>query len=291
MAKFVLLISFILFGCTAKAKPTARASALVATRPYSLKVPIGYSARKPTPLLMLLHGYGSTSASTDFYFGATALANERKVLVAIPNGTADPHGKQFWNATDACCNLYGSTVDDVAYLNALVDDVQSKYNVDTKRIYLVGHSNGGFMANRMACDSNGRFAAIASLAGAQWKDPERCSPTSQVSVLQIHGDADPVISYEGGALRMSHKVYPSAHDTVATWANKNKCTSGLQSSANTLDLEATLPGAETTVDRFGGCPKGGAVELRTIHGGSHAPNFQPTFLSTVYDFLSAHPKP
>ena len=266
---------------------------LVAGRPYTLKVPSGYSANTTTPLLIVLHGYGATAAVTDSYLGATALSTSKTFLLALPEGTTDTMGNSFWNATDACCNLYGSTVDDVAYLNAVVDDVQAKYNVDSKRVYVVGHSNGGFMANRLACDSSARFAGIASLAGAQWKDATKCTPAGPVSVVQIHGDADASISYNGGTTAVGGTAiaYPSAHDTVATWATKNGCTPGIQSSGTTLDLEATLPGAETAVDRFSGCPANGAVELWTIHGGSHIPNFQPTFLSTVYDFLSAHPKP
>jgi pimeloyl-ACP methyl ester carboxylesterase len=88
--------------------------------------------------------------------------------------------------------------DDAAYVNAIIDDVSSKYNVDTKRIFLVGHSAGAFLAQGLACGVSDRIAAIASLAGALIAGGP-CNPSSRLSVLDVHGDADTIISYEGGS--------------------------------------------------------------------------------------------
>jgi pimeloyl-ACP methyl ester carboxylesterase len=81
-------------------------------------------------------------------------------------GQQDRRGHRFWSATDACCNLDGLAVDDVAYLRAVIRDVSARHAVDPRRVFIVGHSNGGFMAHRMACEASDLVAAVVSLAGA-----------------------------------------------------------------------------------------------------------------------------
>jgi polyhydroxybutyrate depolymerase len=263
------------------------ASQLVAARPYNVKVPQGYNASTPTPLVLLLHGYGVNGAVQNVYFGTPALADARNFLLAYPDGTPDSLGNRYWNATDACC---GSGVDDVAYLTAVLDDMQSKYNVDPKRIFVMGHSNGGFMAYRLACDRSTRIAGIASFAGAMWKDPSQCRPSQPVAVLQVHGDLDAVISYNGGVIGTT--AYPSAHETVADWAMFNGCTGSLTPTGTSLDLLPAVEGAETREERYDGCRGNGAVELWTMAGGTHVPlPIVSDWAGNLYDFLSAHPKP
>ena len=105
----------------------------------------------------------------------TAAASSAGFLMIAPAGTADSSGSHFWNATDACCNFENSQVDDVAYLDGLITEISAAYNVDPKRIYVVGHSNGGFMAYRMACAKADRIAAVVSVAGATFATPASCA--------------------------------------------------------------------------------------------------------------------
>jgi polyhydroxybutyrate depolymerase len=260
---------------------------LVAARPYHLQVPTGYNPTQPTPLLILLHGYGASGAIEESYFKFGPLAESQTVLYATPDGTLDPIGARFWNATDACCDLFLINVDDVAYLSAVIDDVESQYNVDPKRIYVVGHSNGGFMAHRLACDLSSRIAAIVSLAGAQWETISRCAATEKVAVLEVHGTADGVIAYDGG--NIGGHAYPAAPQTVSDWATLNGC-GNINTSAPNLDLESSIPGPETSVASYDGCA-GGAAVLWTINGGAHVPSLQPIWPNLVFGFLLAHPKP
>ena len=252
-------------------------------------MPTGYDKTKPTPLVVLLHGYTASGATQEAYFKFAPVADAKTFLYATPDGTQDNGGNRFWNATDACCNFDGSAVDDVAYINAVIDDVETKYNVDAKRVFLVGHSNGAFMAHRLACDSAPRIAAVAALAGDVWADATRCNPQSPVAVLQIHGTADTVIAY-GGGKNGSLAVFPSATASIATWAAKNGCASTATAGAP-LDLESVLLGSETTTAENTGCKPGGAALLWTIQGGAHVPALQSSFATTVYGFLAAHPKP
>ncbi len=157
------------------------------------------------PLVVLLHGLGSSGATMEEYFQLQPLAESKGFLLALPDGTKHADGARFWNATDACCG-FGSTVDDVAYLGSVIDEVEGARNVDRSRVYVMGHSNGGFMSYRMACDVADRVAAIASVAGATWADPSKCTPSEPVSVLQVHGTADEGIRYDGG--QMPQRVRP-----------------------------------------------------------------------------------
>lgn len=258
-------------------------------RPYATFVPSRYDAKTATPLVLQLHGYTWDAKRIDAYLHMTALAEQRTFLVVTPDGTADFAGNQFWDATDSCCNFGGKPVDDSGYLAAVLVNVKAHYNVDPRRVFVVGHSNGSFMAHRMACDHADTIAAIAAFSGGTFLDTTKCSPTAPVAVLQIHGDADEVNPYEGGTTFPLPGLprFPSAKETVASWAEKNGC-STVVVQGERLDVDATLAGSETEVARYE-CTQG-AAELWTIEGGSHEPTLQPTFRGMVYDFLMAHPK-
>jgi polyhydroxybutyrate depolymerase len=264
---------------------------LITARPYTSAAPAGFDPSVKLPLIVMLHGYGSYAAQEDGYLGIGALVDSKHFFYADPDGTLDGNGKRFWNATDACCNFYGSTVDDVAYLTAVIDDMAARYPVDPKRVYVMGHSNGGFMTHRMACERAGRIAAVLSLAGAQNHDPALCSPSEPVSVVELHGDADQTILYGGGSVSAGVPPYPSAETTVSDWAAKDGCGT-THADAGNLDLVGGgLAGDETNVQRFSGCTRGD-VELWTIQGGPHVPYpWTSTFAPTVIDWLFAHPKP
>jgi polyhydroxybutyrate depolymerase len=247
------------------------------------------------PLVILLHGYGASAVIQEAYFQVKPLAEEKGFLYVAADGTTNIRGDQFWKATDACCGFGATDVDDVAYLTAIIDQVSADRDVDPKRIYLMGHSNGGFMSYRMACDLSGRVAAIASLAGATFADTEQCAPDEPVSVLQVHGTADGTIAFDGGTIPVVNTTFPGARTSVTTWAGYDGCDGTLEPTGATLDLEANLAGAETTVDEFGGCPAGVSVELWTIVGGAHIPGItfpdgSNRLSSGIVDFLLAHPK-
>ncbi|AKT39340.1 uncharacterized protein CMC5_034870 [Chondromyces crocatus] len=257
-------------------------------RPVDVFVPSGYQEDTPAPLVILLHGFTASGGLQELYFQFRPLAEAHGFLYAHPDGTTDPDGSRFWNATDACCNFHGSTVDDSAYLRELVEEIQAHYAVDPKRIYFVGHSNGGFMSYRMACDHADLVAAVVSLAGAMVSMPSQCAATEPVSVLQIHGTDDDTVKYEGDTF--AGIAYPSALASVEHWAELGGCDAS-PTSGEPLDLEADIGGAETTTQTFGGCASGVNAALWSIQGGSHLPSFTSAFGTGVFDFLLSHPKP
>ncbi len=260
------------------------------SRPVKVHVPPSYVAGTAMPLVILLHGYSVTGNTEELYLGLTSLADARGFLYAHPDGLVDTTGNQYWNATDACCDLGGTGVDDSTYLSTLIKQIQAHYTVDPKRIFFVGHSNGAFMSYRMACEHSDQIAAIASLAGAMWSDVAKCAATQPVSVLEIHGTADQTIVYTGGQIQ-GH-AYPSAATSVSDWVKIDGCAATADTSSPNLDLDTSIAGAETTVTKYAsGCKPGGHAELWSIQGGAHIPSLSPAFSPALIDFLLAHPKP
>ncbi len=264
------------------------AAVLDPDRPFDVLVPSSYDGTTPAPLVLLLHGYGITGAMEENFFHFQDLADSRGFLMVNPDGTRNADGSPFWNATDACCG-FGTSVDDSAYLASVIGQVRSDYAVDPQRIFLVGFSNGGFMSHRMACDHADVIAAIVSISGAAFLDPQRCAPSEPVNVVEIHGTDDPTIEYDGGTFE--GVAHPGAEQTVAQWAGHNGCSNATTVSHAARDLDRALAGNETTVMRYDQCAPGGATELWTIVGGRHVPTISSSFSEQVIDFLFAHPKP
>lgn len=258
-------------------------------------VPSDHGA-SPVPLIVLLHGYTSTGAEEDEYMGLSLLADRYGFLLVAPDGSREPGRghERFWNASAACCDFLNTGIDDSGYVLDVINAAKSAYNVDAARVYLVGHSNGGFMSFRAAYDHAETIAAIASLAGATHLR-EREAPASTVHVLAIHGTDDVAIKYGGGEVppdvsqgsALHGNQFPSALESVQRWARYNGCAVD-GTLGEPRDLERTLPGPETAVLTFTrGCRDGGSSELWTINGGSH-PELSDTFGQQVVEWLYKH---
>lgn len=292
---------------TAATSPTTVQSPVPATfyrvtrpRPVDLYVPSTYNGQTPMPLVIVLHGYTLSGQAAENWFGFRPLAEARGFLYCYPDGTTDPWGNRFWNATDSCCDFWNTGVDDAGYLRGVIDEIARQFVVDRKRVYLIGYSNGGWMAYRMACQSANLIAGIASLAGATFLDPSRCQPCEPVNILEIHGTADTHVSYYGGALVTSGlplqfpanlPPFPGAVKTLQIWATYNGASGPITETAPSMDLDLNVSGLDTVVTRYSNSPPGGAVELWTINGGDHVPSPSSQFSPRVIDWLLAHPKP
>jgi poly(3-hydroxybutyrate) depolymerase len=269
-------------------------------RPVNLYIPSGYNGQTPVPLVILLHHYHLTGAESESYVKMQPLAEARGFLYCHPDSTMDRWGWAFWNATDACCDLGYTGVDDASYLRGLIEEIGSHFAVDRKRVYLIGTSNGGFMAYRMACQSADLIAGIAALAGVTFLDTNGCQPSQPVNILHIHGSADSIIPYAGGALTTDNPgfpfpwnspAFPGALADVQTWATYNGASGPVTDPLPFLDLTTDVAGLDTVRTRYTNFPPGGAIELWTINGGSHSPTLSSQFSPRVIDWLLAHPKP
>jgi polyhydroxybutyrate depolymerase len=255
-------------------RPRARlasATELVAggDRPVTVHLPV---AAEPAgaPLLLVLHGYTSNGAEMAGWLPLGEAAGRRGVVWAYPDGSRNERGDRFWNATDACCG-FGSDVDDVAYLIDLIDEISTRTRIDPSRIYVAGHSNGGFMSHRMACDRADKVTAIASISGVTFADPARCAPSAPVAILQVHGTDDETLSFEGGVLQVPDipdAPYPGAAETARLWLELDDCDPALTETSRRIDADVDIDGsdgpAETTVSESIACDPGAARRFRRL---------------------------
>lgn len=248
-------------------------------RPAEVVIPDDYDASERYPLVFLLHGYTASASIQDAYLGVSQEVDALEFVLVLPNGTRDASGKRFWNATSWCCNFGDKDVDDAAYLRGLIDEAEARFSVDPERIYFMGHSNGGFMSYRMACDYADRVAAVASIAGSGFVKSETCEADDPVAVLQIHGTEDGTIRYEGASGQ-----YPGARSLMTRWVGRNECdATGMDDGR--ADFVSNLQGEETRIREWKNCTDGASTVLWAMEGAPHVPNFDPTFTPALLEFL------
>lgn len=240
-----------------------------------------------------LHGYGADGPAQDHIMGMHPVADSEHFIIAAPDGTYDRSPNHFWNATDTCCNFEDRKIDDVAYIRGLVDEIDLAVGVDRTRVYAVGHSNGGGMAMRLACDAPDMFAAVVSIAGPGFQDRTKCAPGRAVSVRHMHGTRDGLVPYAGGPVpplggHHPKGTFPSAPQVAAMWAGLMGCDPAGQD-VGSLDLDAAVDGDESHVLRFTHCRDGSVVELVTMDQVGHM-LWKPTdlFARTTWGFLKTH---
>jgi poly(3-hydroxybutyrate) depolymerase len=178
------------------------------------------SGDEPAPLLFVLHGFGGNAQAMS---GSTKIedsldANDLDAVVVYPSGTGAEQGlPQSWNAGTCCPFATFELVDDVAFFDELIASLIAQYKIDTTRVWVVGHSNGGMMAYRLACELSTRVTAIGVAAGALVIDT--CAPARPVSALHVHGELDTVVPLTGG--NSLGIIFPSTQLSVETFALAN----------------------------------------------------------------------
>ena len=229
-------------------------------RNYWLVRPEGLEKTKPAPLLMVLHGSAGSGEDmmTVTRRGFERLADKEKFVVVYPDAL-----ERRWNDQ-------GGTVDDVGFLLAIVDKLVADGLVDKNRIYVAGISNGGMMAQRLACEQADRIAGIATVAGGMPTGlTGTCKPARALPVLVIHGTEDPIVPWSGGAVAGFEdfgKVL-SARETAKFWAANNRCGDGGVIAAEP-DRDPK-DGTRVKMEVFASCPAGAAVKLAAVEGGGH----------------------
>lgn len=246
-------------------------------RSTDLILPKNYSSEVSTPLLINLHGYSGNGPSQSAYtFLQEASFNSGLAYIA-PTGNEDSFGSTYWNATTACCDFNKTDVDDIAYIDSLIERAITAANIDPARIYLFGHSNGHFMSYAYLCSGSSKVAAVAGLAGAMEPNLTLCKAKPN-NILHIHGEKDGTILYDGGAI--FGNSYTSAAETVAQWQQINECTS---KESGSLDLLESIEGSDTKIINFA-C-KNGSLEFWSISQGVHTPSLDIEFANKVISWL------
>jgi len=243
-------------------------------RHYLLHLPTGLkSAIGPVPLVIVLHGAAGDARSTADMTGFSPLADEARFIAVYPEGTSigvDPV-RQTWNAGFCCGAAVRSHVDDLAFLNALIDSLSANYPVDPHRIYLTGLSNGAMLAYRFAAQYPERIAAIAPVAGtiggtAGTDQPPIAiaRPDRPVPVLIIHGMMDGYVLYHGGVspnVNTPGRFNVSVDDAVRFWTAADGCAGRPAPSA--------IAGGRVIVEEFAHCRDRAEVRLVALTNGPH----------------------
>ncbi len=273
----LLLISILtlLYLSFQSGKPVEKPS-----RGFQISMPQNYNKAISLPLIILLPGYHKDNT----YLAENLFKNknsQENYIVVTANAAKDRLGNYFWNSKAACCNFFQSRVDDSKYLNELTKYLLAEYKVDRDRVYMLGHSNGGFMALNMACQKDSPYAGIISLAGAGNLELKPCYNNTKTSLLLIHGTSDLTINYKGGDIQSVK--YTSAQETTQQWLKLKNCDSTPEISNS--DFIDNLSGDETTKNAYR-CDNSETVNLWSIENGSHAPQFNESFTKNILNFFS-----
>lgn len=204
-------------------------------RTRSYKVVDLSNGDEEVPVVFMLHGFGGTAGDMGNYTGVETALTEAGIsaIVVYPNGTgAESGAPQSWNAGGCCPFAMFEPVDDVAFFSSMIDAVNLDYSTDPDQVWVIGHSNGGMMAYRLACELSEKVSAIGVAAGALMVDS--CSATRAVNVLHLHGELDSVVPLTGG--ESLGITFPSTRDSVDRYADSARCTRSASDTATRTEF-------------------------------------------------------
>lgn len=234
----------------------------------SLRTYYLYLPERPAfaPLVVLLHGYGG---SAEGYMPEMVKASARHgFALCVPQGLKDPTGRPSWNVGYPMQE--GWTVDDADFLMQLCRDLQQRYGLSARNVFLTGMSNGGEMCYLMAWQHPDFFSAIASMAGLtmEWIIRETTS-TGAVPFLEFHGTADKTSLWEGDlANNGGWGAYISVPVAVSHIAARNRCASLTHVQLPLKD--PSKPTRQVTLHRYGDGTDGAEVLFYEVDGGGHS---------------------
>lgn len=203
-------------------------------RHYVVHVPPGYDGKSPVPVVIMFHGGGGKARGAMQETGWSAKADKENFLAVYPEGVPrDPTRRgsfvanpQSWNDGSARTILAAAqqNIDDVGFVNAMLNDLGTKFRIDLHRLYATGFSNGASMAFRAGRELAARFAAIAPVAGSDWLDQP--APAQPLSLLYLTGTEDPLNPFEGGEITLGAKSAgkkPPVREFIHKWVRLLGC--------------------------------------------------------------------
>jgi polyhydroxybutyrate depolymerase len=233
------------------------------TRSYLVHLPANRptSEGSPIPVVLSFHGAAQDAERQRRLSRLDATADRYGFVVVYPQGTRDLlGGGRAWNAGTCCARAARVRSPDVAFTSQLLDDLRHVVDVDPRRVFATGMSNGAMMAYRLGCELAGRIAAVAAVSGALMVSP--CRPARPVSVLAVHGTADRIVPAGGGVGRPRYLgTLPSVEESVAPFLAADQCPVPARPRAAVQ--------ADARVTTYAGCRDGTAVETVLVEGGGH----------------------
>jgi len=257
-------------------------------REYLLHVPKHYDRTKPTPLVLFFHGRNRTGLEAAKITGFSDLADQKNFIVVYPEGI-----DKSWNDGRGRSPAERKGVNDVRFVKALIEELTKKLNIDPKRIFASGRSNGAILTYSLACELSEKIAAIAPVAGTM---PEKFALKcpEPIPFMLIHGTEDKMVPWNGGEAGGGRVL--SAPETIKRWVTLNSCPTSPQI---TYEPDKDVnDGTKVRREAYGPCQKGSGVVLYAIEGGGHTwPGGTEVFYlgpesgRVSYDGLVKSPKP
>lgn len=216
-------------------------------RQYIVHLPPGYNNNDPTPVVIVLHGGSGNYQSVQGFTQMNFVSNQNGFLAVYPQGQGiAPPGYSWADGRNTTADQAG--IDDVGFMSKLIDTLYNDYNIDTSRVYICGFSNGGFMTQRLACETPELFAAIGGLGCSMDTNLiQTCAPNQAVPMAYFSGTADPEVPYNGGAMNNPTVTPIVAVDTaVQFWVNSNNC----QTAEPVVNIPNNVLGDSSTVELY-----------------------------------------
>jgi polyhydroxybutyrate depolymerase len=223
-------------------------------RSYYLHTPAVNFPNHPLPLIVALYGSGMQGKEMAEKTALSQLADRAGFVVVYPDGM-----KKKWNVSGK------ATEDNVAFVYALINQVQRDRAIDPQRIYIVGLSNGGILAQKLACEAPDNIAAIATVAASlPTQFSAHCQTQKPIAILMVNGTADTVVPWQGGASPQFHigrnLSVPSIPAVIDFWQHHNVCQTPAQVNAVSDRVEVT---------DYVSCQAESEVMLVTLKGAGH----------------------
>lgn len=235
------------------------------TRNYDCYRPQSHNSQRPAPLLFVLHGGGSNAEKVKKLTKRSfeKLAEKEGFVVvypeAIENNWNDGRNVQRYRS-------HKENINDVGFINALIEEMVNQLSIDRSRVYVTGMSNGAMMTHRLALELSEKLAAVAPVSGALAKNLAQERPKSPVPILIVNGTEDPVIPFEGGEMKVLFRklgVVLSADEASTLWRDWNECQESQQVQRIDRDKSDEI-GVDVAL--WSGQAE---VKIYTVRGGGH----------------------
>jgi len=196
-------------------------------RTYIVKLPDNYYQKDSArPLVIGLHGTGGNAEQFEKAYGFEQKGNKEGFITIYPDGVEKKDGWgllqiRTWNAGSCCDYAMYTNVNDVKFISTLIDNISNRFNVNKKRVYVTGMSNGGMMAYRLASELPDKIAAVGIVSG-DMVAPKDASRKGIVPILHIHAIPDTKVPFAGG-IGIGGYDFPPAMDGINYWVSRNNC--------------------------------------------------------------------
>ena len=185
-------------------------------RTYILYVPESHSEDTQFPLMLNFHGFGGSASAHMISADMRPLAESENFILVYPQGAQLGSGSPHWNP-DPIGGNNKSTIDDIGFIEVIIESLNEELNIDLSRVYASGYSNGGYLIYGLACRLSNKIAAVGSVAGTMLSSTlNNCAASAPIGVINIHGTADYDVPYNGTT------GLKSAADVVNFWRDLNQ---------------------------------------------------------------------